>query len=192
MPQPGTVPERWQGGLCRPRPLCWALATSARERWGQGAAPATASWEGWDWSWSRGGREGTVGKMTTMAAAPAASWDQHNTVGLGTREGTLTCPVPRGLVRPRELCTRAAPGSLQPAELSSNAHTCACTRVHTCTHRDTCTHTCTHTPPALSACTRTHAPCTRRGAFAHTESQHTSTRTRAEAVHTNTRVHTRA
>lgn len=120
-------------------------------------APVTANWEGWGRSRSRGGWEDTVGTTTMPAAPPAAPWDRHDTVGLGTGEGTLTRPDPGRPVQPQEPCVNAAPGLLQPAELSSDAHT------HTSAHTHTCTHAHTHPP--------THAELyTLRGMFAHIRS----------------------
>ena len=103
-------------------------------------APATASWEGWGRSRSRGGREGMVGMMTMPAAPPAAPWDQHDTVGLGTGEGTFTHPIPGRLVRPQEPCVHTALGLLQPVELSSDAHARARTHTHTRAHTHPHTH----------------------------------------------------
>lgn len=147
---PASVPGRTHAGMS----LCRGESVPC-------PAPATANWEGWRRSRSRGGREDTVGTTTMPAAPPAAPWDRHDTVGLGTGEGMLIRPDPGCRVQPQEPCVNAAPGLLQPAELSSDAHTRAHT--HTSAHTHTCTHA--HTHPPTHAELRTHG-----GMFAHIRS----------------------
>lgn len=105
-----------------------------------------------DRSWSPGGQQDRVGTPTALAVPSAAPWDQDDTVELGTGKGTLTHPIPGHLVWPREPCVCTAPGSLQPAELSSDTHACT----HTCAHTDTCTHTYVYTHTGTQTCMRTH------------------------------------
>lgn len=105
-----------------------------------------------DRSWSPGGQQDRVGTPTALAVPAAAPWDQDDTVELGTGKGTLTHPIPGHLVWPREPCVCTAPGSLQPAELSSDTHACT----HTCAHTDTCTHTYVYTHTGTQTCMRTH------------------------------------
>lgn len=68
-----------------------------------------------------------VGSKTTLAAPPATLWDCHDTVGMGTGEGTHTRPVLGVQFGHKNQ------GPLQPAELSSDTHIHP-TQTHTHTH----------------------------------------------------------
>ena len=165
VPQASTVPERWRGGLSCPCPLCWALDISATELQGRAGSPAcTCLLQPWQAGRNGAGAGAVVarrawwGQRQHQQHHRGSLWDRHDTVGLGTGEGTLTCPIPGRLVQPRELCVHTAPGLLQPAELSSDAH--ARTHTHTCTHTHVRTYT--HTPRAHRAAHAWRCVCTRR------------------------------